>query len=97
VTSAQDKELMRRLATDRVTLEVCISSNLHTGAVEAIDQHPLRRFLDAGVLVTLGTDNPTVSATTLTEEYLLAIDAFALSQEEVDRLIQNGHDAAFVN
>jgi adenosine deaminase len=97
VTAIQDKELVRRLAADRVTLEVCISSNLHTGAVETIGQHPLRRFMDAGVPVTLGTDNPTVSATTLSREYLLAIDTFQLSQEEVDRLIQNGHDATFVN
>lgn len=97
VTAIQDKELVRRLAKDRVTLEVCISSNLHTGAVETIGQHPLRRFMDAGVPVTLATDNPTVSATSLSEEYLLAIDTFELNQEEVDRLIQNGRDATFVS
>ncbi len=97
VTAIQDKELVRRLAADRVTLEMCISSNLHTGAVETVGRHPLRRFMDAGVPVTLATDNPTVSATCLSEEYLLAIDTFELTQEEVDRLIQNGRDATFVN
>jgi adenosine deaminase len=96
-SSVRDKELMKRLAADGVTLEVCISSNLQTGAVEELDRHPIRRFLDAGVPVTLATDNPTVSATTLTEEYLLAIDRFELSQEEVDRLIETGRAASFVS
>ncbi len=96
VTSVQDKALMRRLAADRVTLEVCITSNVHTGAVPSVEEHPLRRFLEAGVPVTLASDNPTVSSTTLTQEYLLAIDAFGLTQEEVDLLIRNGQQAAFV-
>jgi adenosine deaminase len=95
-SAVQDKELMRRLAADRVTLEVCISSNLQTGAVERIDDHPIRRFLEAGIPVTLATDNPTVSATTLTAEYLLAIEHFDLTQEEVDHLIETGRTASFV-
>ncbi len=95
-SAVQDKELMRRLAADRVTLEVCISSNLQTGAVERIDHHPIRRFLEAGIPVTLATDNPTVSATTLTAEYLLAIEHFDLTQDEVDHLIETGRTASFV-
>ena len=95
-SAVEDKELMRRLAADRVTLEVCISSNLQTGAVERIDHHPIRRFLEAGIPVTLATDNPTVSATTLTAEYLLAIENFGLTQEEVDHLIETGRTASFV-
>jgi aminodeoxyfutalosine deaminase len=95
-SAAQDKELMRRLAADHVTLEVCISSNLQTGAVERIDHHPIRRFLEAGIPVTLATDNPTVSATTLTAEYLLAIEHFDLTQDEVDHLIETGRTASFV-
>ena len=60
------------------------------------DHGALRRFLDAGVPVTLATDNPTVSATSLTEEYMLAIARLGLSQEEVDALIAAGRQAAFV-
>jgi len=96
VSAGKDRELLRRLAKDRVTLEVCLSSNLQTGAVESLKAHPLRKFLDAGIPVTLATDNPTVSATGLTEEYLLAIDRFELSEEEVLALIRTGHEASFV-
>jgi len=97
VSAGKDRELQRRLAKDRVTLEVCLSSNLQTGAVDSLKAHPLRKFLDAGIPVTLATDNPTVSATGLTEEYLLAIDRFDLSEEEVLALIRTGHEASFVN
>jgi adenosine deaminase len=96
-SSHRDEELMKRLAKDGITLEVCLSSNLQTGAVDSLDEHPLRRFLDAGIPVTLATDNPTVSATTLTQEYLLAIEHFGLTQEEVDHLIDNGQKASFLH
>jgi adenosine deaminase len=97
VSAAKDPALLQRLARDRITLEVCLSSNLQTGAVENLARHPLRRFMEAGVPVTLASDNPTVSATTLTEEYLLGIDQFDFTQEEVDLLIETGRSATFVN
>jgi aminodeoxyfutalosine deaminase len=96
VSAAGDPELLRRLAADGIVLEVCISSNVQTGAVDRLDAHPIRRFLDAGVPVTLATDNPTVSATTLMDEYLLAVDRFGLTRDEVDRLIDTGRRASFV-
>lgn len=96
VSAGTDQELMRRLAKDQVTLEVCLSSNLQTGAVDDLSKHPIRKFLEAGVPITLATDNPTVSATTLTQEYLLAIERFELTQEEVDALISQGRASAFV-
>ena len=97
MSSAKDPELLKRLARDRITLEVCLSSNLQTGAVDTLKEHPLRTFLDAGIPVTLSTDNPTVSATTLTQEYLLAMQHFELTQEEVDALIDNGRKASFLH
>jgi aminodeoxyfutalosine deaminase len=96
VSAGKDRELLRRLAKDQVALEVCLSSNLQTGAVADLDSHPLRRFLDAGIPVTLATDNPTVSATNLTEEYLLAIDRYDLTEEEVLALIRTGQRTSFV-
>lgn len=96
VSSAKDPELMRRLAADGITLEVALSSNVQTGAVESLEKHPLRTFLDRGVPVTLATDNPTVSSTTLAEEYVLAIDAFGLTEEEVEAILENGRRASFL-
>jgi adenosine deaminase len=96
VAAGRDRELLKRLARDQVTLEVCLSSNLQTGAVQDLGEHPIQRFLDAGIPVTLATDNPTVSDTSLSGEYLLAIDRYQLKQEEVDFLIEAGRKASFV-
>ena len=52
----------------RLPLEVCITSNVQTDAVPSYERHPLCRYLDEGLVVTLNTDNRLVSGTTLTEE-----------------------------
>ena len=62
-SAAQDPELMRRLARDRVLMECCISSNYHTGAVRPGARHPIHAFLEAGVPVAVCSDNTTVSRT----------------------------------
>jgi len=86
-SAGKDPDLIKRLARDGVYLEVCLSSNLQTGAVAALSDHPLPKFLDAGVKVALCTDNPTVSATTITREYELAMTTFGLSEDDVRRLV----------
>ena len=65
VRAIEDPSLVPLLAQMGVTLECCLTSNAQTGAVSALASHPLRKLLAAGVRVTLNTDNPTVSATTL--------------------------------
>ncbi len=95
-SAGQDKELIKRLAADGIYLEVCLSSNLHTGAIDKLENHPLRRFLDAGVKVALCTDNPTVSNTSLSKEYGLAIDAFGLSENDVRALAKMSCEGTFL-
>ena len=85
-SAGEDPELVKRLARDGIYLEVCLSSNLQTGAVTDLRDHPLPRFLEAGVQVALCTDNPTVSNTTLTREYELAMDTFGFSENDVIEL-----------
>lgn len=85
-SAGQDLELMKRIARDGIYLEVCLSSNLQTGAVAALKDHPLPKFLDAGIKVALCTDNPTVSSTTLSREYELAMETFGFSEDDVRRL-----------
>ena len=70
--AVQDPELVRRLARDKITVEVCLSSNYHTGAVKRGAVHPLRTFLEAGIPVALCCDNSTVSRTDPLRESLLA-------------------------
>lgn len=95
-SAGQDPELMRRLARDGVYLEVCLSSNVQTGAVADLRDHPLPRFLDAGVKVALCTDNPTVSSTTLSREYELAMDLFGLTEDDVRALAKMSCHGTFL-
>jgi adenosine deaminase len=66
--AAADPELVRRLARDRICVEVCVSSNYHTGAVRRGQRHPVHAFLEAGVPVALCCDNSTVSRTSALRE-----------------------------
>jgi adenosine deaminase len=70
--AARDAELLKRLARDKTAVEVCLSSNYHTGAVRRGTRHPLHAFLEAGVPVALCSDNSTVSRTDALRESLLA-------------------------
>lgn len=80
IRAVEDPELMRRLRDDNIPLEVCITSNVCTGAVASLDQHPIRRLFDAGVPITVNTDDPALFATSLAREYSLARDRFGLDE-----------------
>ncbi|HPF36977.1 MAG TPA: adenosine deaminase [Candidatus Krumholzibacteria bacterium] len=95
-SSRLDPELIRRLAADGVVVEVCLSSNIQTGAVSDLREHPLPQLLEAGVKVALSTDNPTVSSTTLSREYELAMDVFDLSENDVRTLARMAGEATFL-
>jgi aminodeoxyfutalosine deaminase len=71
-SSAQDPALLRHLAETGVPLEVCPSSNIATRAVATLDEHPIRAFRDAGVTVTVNSDDPPMFGTTLNDEYAVA-------------------------
>jgi adenosine deaminase len=71
-SAARDPDLVKRLARDRIAVEVCLSSNYHTGAVRGAARHPLLTFLEAGVPVALCSDNSTVSRTDAVRESLIA-------------------------
>ncbi len=95
-SAGQDPELIRRLARDGIYVEVCLSSNVQTGAVARLEDHPLPKFLDAGVKVALCTDNPTVSATTLTQEYEIAMTTFGLGEPDILALVEMASAGAFL-
>jgi adenosine deaminase len=80
--AAGDKELLRRLARDKIAVECCLSSNYHTGAVPRGARHPLHAFLEAGVPVALCCDNSTVSRTDQVQESLLAAEQVGLAAVE---------------
>ena len=97
VRSIEDASLIKRLAESGVALELCPTSNLNTCIFEDISQYPIRKLLDAGVKITLNTDNITVSNTTLAKEYELIRKTFDLSEKELDIILKNSMSAAFVD
>src|SRR5580698_9897690 len=83
IAAAKDPRLMAQLCQDNVPLEVCISSTVCTGAVESLEAHPVRALYEAGVPVTINTDDPAFFHTTLAGEYELAERMFGLPVEEL--------------
>lgn len=96
-SAGQDPELLKRLAADGIYLEVCLSSNLQTGAVDKLESHPLPKFLDAGVKVALCTDNPTVSSTNLSQEYELAMTTFGFSENDMKKIAEMSRAGTFLS
>ena len=79
-SSAQDPALLAHLAEHQIPLEVCPSSNIATRAVATLEEHPLRTFVDAGVVVTINSDDPPMFGTTLNREYQIAADLLDLDE-----------------
>ncbi|MEM8534063.1 MAG: adenosine deaminase [Chloroflexota bacterium] len=96
IRSIDDPALIEHLIEQGVVLDVCPSSNLYTGVTDPITSHPLRQLLDAGVGVTLNTDDPVFFHTTLTDEYRLAANVFGCDAEELSNIVLNAAQAAFL-
>ncbi|MDR0364324.1 MAG: adenosine deaminase [Bacteroidales bacterium] len=92
----ENGDLLNYVNDRRIPLEMCITSNLQTKAVKNIQDHPFRFYLDLGLRATVNTDNRLISSTTLTDEYMLAINSFNLEIKEVVTLILNGFKSAFL-
>lgn len=92
----EDPALLEHLAVKGIPLEVCPTSNVRTRQVASIDAHPVRRMLDAGVVVTLNTDDPPFFGATLEGEYLAVATALGLGPTEVARLAENAVLASFL-
>ena len=95
IGAIDDPALVRRLAERRIPLEICITSNLRTGAVASLRAHPLRRLYDAGVPVTLNTDDPAMFGTKLEREYEIAATAFGFTEQELSGVAANAFEFAF--
>jgi aminodeoxyfutalosine deaminase len=79
-SAAQDPALLAHLAETGIPLEVCPSSNIATRAVATLKDHPIRAFRDAGVTVTVNSDDPPMFGTTLNREYAIAADLLGLDE-----------------
>jgi aminodeoxyfutalosine deaminase len=87
IRAVDDVDLMRQLREEQIPLEICITSNVRTGAVASLDAHPIRRLFDAGVPITINTDDPAVFETDLGLEFLLARNTFGFSEAELAQVM----------
>jgi adenosine deaminase/aminodeoxyfutalosine deaminase len=95
ISAIEDPGLMRELCERDIPLEICVTSNLVTGVVKRVEDHPLRRLFDAGVPIVLNTDDPAMFRCTLVGEYELAMREFGFSEAEIRGLAENGFRYAF--
>ncbi len=92
----EDGDLLNYVNDHRIPLEMCITSNVQTKAVDSFENHPVKFYFDLGIRVTLNTDNRLISNTTLTDEYMLAIEKYGFTADDLKYLIINGFKSAFL-
>lgn len=97
ISAIDDPVLVRHLRDQAIPLEICITSNLVTGVVRRIEDHPVRRLFDEGVPITLNTDDPAMFRCTLIGEYERAARQFSFTPAELREVAQNGFRFAFTS
>lgn len=92
----EDKELVRRIARDGIPLTVCPLSNLRLRVVDDMRSHPIRRMLEAGLIATVNSDDPSYFGGYMNENFHALDAALGLGDDEVITLVRNGFTAAFI-
>ncbi|NIO70742.1 MAG: adenosine deaminase [Anaerolineae bacterium] len=93
----EDEALLDYLAEHRIPLEMCPISNVRTGVVNSLEEHPVRRYFEMGIIVTINTDDPKMFGNSLTEELRLLEEKLGFSRDEIRSLILQGIQAAWLS
>ncbi len=96
IRAIEDDALVAELRARQMPLEVSPTSNVCLGVAPSIAEHPLPRLLDAGLYVTINSDDPPMFNTTLSGEYLTVVRTFGLAEAEIERLVMNAVQAALL-
>ena len=88
---------MRYLVEHKIPLEMCPTSNIDTKAIKNYQEMPIKQYLDRGIMVTLSTDDPTVSNITLKDEYAHLKEEMGLSDNDLHTIALNSINAAKLN
>ncbi len=92
----EDPDLLRYVNDHRIPLEMCLTSNIQTGASASFEEHPFKLYHDLGLRVTINTDNRLMSNTTVSRELFIACKVFGLSVYDLRNIIINGFKSAFI-
>ena len=96
VAAATDPELVKTLAEEGITLEVCVTSNYQTKVVPSIEAHPIKKLFDAGVHVTVNSDNMTCSRTDIRKEIALLKNVLGFTDREIETMEEYAWEARFL-
>jgi adenosine deaminase len=97
VRSREDPELIAYLRQENITLEICPSSNVCTGVFPSLADHPIRQLYDAGLKVTVSSDDPPLFGTDIGREYALLESLYGFTPAEIAQVTLNAVEAAFVS
>jgi adenosine deaminase len=97
VTAREDPELIKYLKHNQIGIEMCPVSNLRTGVVNSIKEHPIRQFFDYGLLVTVNSDDPSLFHTSMNNEYIQIHEQLNFSLKELYQVSLNGIETAFID
>jgi adenosine deaminase len=95
--ASEDPELVTWLKENKLPIEMCPISNLRTGVVDNLEAHPIRKFFDEGLLVSVNTDDPKMFDTSLEAEYVALIEKLGFTLTDVKKLIRNGIDSTWAD
>ena len=87
---------MDYLKETQIPLEMCLLSNVRTGVVDRLANHPIRKYFDFGLAVTVNTDDPKMFSTSLAQEYRSLVEECGFTQREIRTLILAGIDASWL-
>jgi adenosine deaminase len=91
-----DPDLIQLVIDNDITLELCPTSNLITGSIPAIEAHPFKKLIEAGVKTTINTDDPSLFAIDWKSEYAVAKNVLGLSHADINQCIDNAKAASFI-
>jgi len=97
VRSIEDRELVERLVSENITLEVCPGSNIALGVYNSFSDHPLLKLKEAGVSICLNSDDPPFFHTSLQREYDLAVEQFSFDDDDLIQCTRTALECAFVD
>jgi len=92
----EDPDLMDYIAKHGIPLELCPMSNVRTGIVNSIAEHPIRTYFDSGFIISVNTDDPKMFGTSLADEYRLLVEECGFTRKDICRLILLGIESSWL-